>query len=665
MTYLNILWHFHQPLYSEPFSDTIDTSIITFRTLYNYYPMAMYLEHFPEVKVTCNLTSTLLKQIWEISNGKKKDTFQAILSSLPEEEHIRFFWNEIPQSVKSRYNIPNRIYQKLDEKTAKRKDLFDLKVWLHLFCFHPFFVKSDKDIASLFYKGIGFNENDVNLLIEKEKNIFTSVIGKYKKLQKTGQIEISTTPFYHPILPLVYDIKCAKQTETSLFIPDIEYYYPEDAKIQVEKSMDFYQQLFDEKVKGMWPAEGGLSSEVLTLFDSLGLKWIAADDYLLSKIIGNKGKENFKNIYLWENKLGIFFRNREFSDLIGFNYQKWDEKKAADDFVMKITEFYKTQDIVLPVILDGENPWEWYKEEGASFLPEFYKNLSSNHQIKTLTMSESLSLDVPKKNLSFFIPGTWMGYNFDNWIGQKTANKGWEILAEARKTWEKIKNNKDVQYKENPHELLLFAESSDFFWWMSLPADMSVKIKFSSLFLNSINKFYRLIDREKNIDIEDLLGSTQSEIVIPVPTGYVNPVIDGLTTDFFEWQGAAEIKPEKLWLTFQPVNLPISKIVYGYNQTDFFLRLDCNSFKGKIKIEFKNEAPVFYEVVLTGEKSSSSNWAFNKIFEIKIPFKDIGENKQTYFFRIHVFSDNQTTFQFPPSEYFSFKKENFASDWYV
>ncbi|MCL5408418.1 MAG: hypothetical protein M1135_00100 [Candidatus Omnitrophica bacterium] len=663
MTYLNILWHFHQPLYSNPFSGTLDTSIITFRTLYNYYPMAMYLEHFPEVKVTCNLTSTLLNQIYGISRGETKDLFQSMLSAQPEEERIKSFWKEIPSQVKSRYNIPNRIYRKSGEGNIKEKELFDLKIWLHLFCFHPFFVKNDIDIASLFHKGIGFNESDANLIIRKEREIFTSVIEKYKYLQKSGQIEISTTPFYHPILPLIYDIKCAKQTESSLFIPDINYSYPEDAKVQIEKSMTFYQKLFEKKVMGMWPAEGAVSSEILTLFADSGLKWIATDDYLLSKITGIKGREKFENVYLWKNSLGIFFRDREFSDLIGFNYQKWDEKKAVDDFVSKLTGSSGGKNIVLPVILDGENPWEWYKEEGEVFIPEFYRRIASNNQVKTLTFSESLLLDTNKKNLSFFIPGTWMGHNFDNWLGQETANKGWEILAEARKTWEEIKNEK-INYEKNPYELLLFAESSDFFWWMSLPAEMSVKRKFFSLFIDSINQFYQLIGREKNIDIKSLLETITPEIIFAVPTGYTNPVIDGSITDFWEWQNSAEIKPERLWSTFQPVNLPITKIFYGYNQTHFFLRVDFTSFKGTLKIEFGKENPVFYEVALTGEKKSFPEWAFDKIFEWKIPFEKTG-NEQMIFFKIHLFSDGQHLFQFPPFDYFYFKRKNFESDWYV
>jgi alpha-amylase/alpha-mannosidase (GH57 family) len=663
MTYLNILWHFHQPLYIDLFSDTLNTSIITFRTLYNYYPMAMYLEHFPQVKVTCNLTATLLQQIDGISKNKIKDNFQAILTNQIEKEQIKFFWNEIPSQIKSKYNIPNRLYQKLDDPTIKEKELSDLKVWLHLFCFHPFYVNNNKDISSLFYKGIGFNENDINLIIENEKNIFISVIEKYKNLQKKGQIEISTTPFYHPILPLVYNIKCAKQTETSLPIPDIDYSYPDDAKIQVQKSINFYQNLFKKDVKGMWPAEGSVSSEILDIFTDSGLKWIATDNYLLSKITGIKGKEEFKNIYLWKNKIGIFFRDREFSDLIGFNYQKWDEKKAAEDFINKIANFYKNSNIVLPIILDGENPWEWYTEEGQTFLPEFYKGLTSNSQIKTLTFSESLSLDIPKNNLSFFIPGTWMGHNFDNWIGQKDANKGWEILSEARKTWKEIENE-NIKYNQNPYELLLFAESSDFFWWMSLPADISVKRKFYSLFIDSINKFYQLIGREKDIDIKDLLGNNTEELSFPDPTGYINPVIDGQITDFFEWQGSSEISPDKLWLTFQPVNLPLKKIFYGYNQSYFFLRIDFISFKGMLKIEFKKEPPVIYEIHLTNEKYSFSEYAFDKIFELKVPLEKIKDEK-TIFFRINLFSENQQTFQFPPSGYFSFKIEDFSSDWYV
>ena len=666
MTYLNLLWHFHQPFYLVPFSDELKTIIITFRTLYNYYPMALILEKYPNFKLTFNFTPTLIKQIIGVANGDIKDISQKILFSEDgtDNELIKLFWEELPFQVKSNYQIPNILFQKLTEGKLNKQEIFDFKIWLHLLCFHPIIKKKYPELNSFIYKGIGFNEKERDFIFEKEREIFTQLIPKYKKLQESGQVEISISPFYHPILPLIYDIKTSKKTQTSLRIPEIDFSYPEDAKIQIEKSINFYYEIFGKKVLGFWPSEGSVSEEILDLFIQEDIKWIATDEGILARILKTRDKKIFEKIYLWKEKLSVFFRNRELSDLIGFVYQKWDEGKAAIDLIEKIAFFSSDKPVVLPIVLDGENPWDWYPNAGQFFLEKFYEGVSKKSDIKPLTFSESLNLDVPKENLSYFYPGSWMGNNFDNWIGIECANRGWHILSLTRRKWEEVKTKKDFDSK-NPCELLLMAEGSDFFWWMSLPADPQVKLKFLKLFQTIIKTFYEIIEEKIPVELERICEGFEG--TISEPQKFISPVIDGKITNFFEWSGSGEIIPEKLWLTYQPVSLPIKKVFYGYNKTYFFIRFDFKEkFKGKIKIEFNKENTKTFEVDLSGEEFLQEEIAYKEILEWKIKWENIlVDTEKIYFKIILIDSEGEISYQFPPEGLFNFEKKNLEFDWQV
>jgi len=615
MGYLCILWHFHQPFYSDIEENINETSIIIFRTLQNYYPMAVLLKNYENIKINFNITPSLLKQIKLIAENKINDVFFNIFDYDLSEEKLINFYNEFPGVYTHSNKILSLLKEKIELKDYSEKDIFDFKFLLHLISFNPLIY--DDEIKYFIEKMRNFDINDVGILINKEKNIFKNIIPLYKKLQEENKIEISTTPFYHPILPLIYDTDIMKKTKTNFPAPEQRFNYPEDAKKQIKNGIDFYKEIFGKEPKGIWPSEGALSNEVLDLFIEENIDWTATDENLLFESLNNIEKKDIYKVYKYNKNLFIFFRDHFLSDLIGFSYQNMDEEEASIDLIKKIEKILdENPEGIITIILDGENPWDYYKERGIKFLKKFYELLEENKKIKTLTFSEAIKITKNYGVIENIFPGSWMGPNFDNWIGKETANKAWEIL---KKTREKIDDLKEVD--KIVEEIILNCEGSDWFWWYSIETDKNIKMKFDRYFKNNLRKVYKRLNLPFPVEIEE-------EIIYYEKTPFIKPVIDGKITNFYEWYQAIEINPENLWATFKPFNLPIKKIYYGYDEESLYFRFDFYEDIDQLII-FLNEE--IYEIEGKNFKDENIEWKWEEILEIKIKRKKEMESAKVQF----------------------------------
>lgn len=628
MGYLCLLWHFHQPFYIDIEENINNTSIVFFRTIQNYYPMAVLIEEFDNIKLNFNITPSLLKQIKLTSEQITNDIFSNFFNYELSPEQLIYYYNEFPSVYLKNNKILTILKEKIETGLYNEKDIFDFKFLLHLICFNRFL--DDKEIEYLIQKGRNFCQDDLKILINKEKEIFKNLIPKYKNLQEGNRIEISTSPFYHPILPLIYDTEIMKMTKTNLKYPDVRFSYPEDAKQQVKNAILFYKDIFRKEPEGIWPSEGALSDEILDLFIEEGIKWTATDETILFETLNNWEKRNIYNCYRYKGNITVFFRDHFLSDLIGFSYHNLDEEKAAIDLVNNIEKIVEENPSgIVTIILDGENPWDYYKENGIKFLRTFYRLLEKNKKIRTLTFTEAIENFETKRNIDHIFPGSWMGPNFDNWIGRPEANKAWRILKEVR---EKVEYSevKDETIKE----LILNAEGSDWFWWYSIDADKNIKKRFDRYFKDNIRKIYKKL----NLPIPDNL---EEEIIYEERIPYIKPVIDGKITNFFEWQNAIEIKVEDLWGTFKPSNLPIKKFIYGYDQENLYLRFDICEKVEMIKINIDEE---IYEIKEISFSDENIEWKWDDILEIRLKIK----NKKQEFKVQFQTKVNNHNFIFPP-----------------
>ena len=321
----------------------------------------------------------------------------------------------------------------------------------------------------------------------------------------------------------------------------------------------------------------------------------------------------------------------------------------------KIKEFSEGREKILTIILDGENPWEWYRQEGSVFLTRLYERVLSDGNIKPVTFSQACKLNFKTVSLDSIPAGSWMGLNFDNWVGKPDANKLWQILADARKTAEQHASKQGIQ--EQLNNLSLMAESSDFFWWMSVPAEQSTKIKFYSLFQSIISKIYRTAGLSVPFEVTKAFVPVTN---IKQPENYITAVIDGRITNFFEWYGASEIDIIRIWTTFQPFDLPVKKLFYGYDRNNLYIRIDISQkVFSSISIETEDRGIIF-SFDITKETFIDENIALDECIEIKIPWEKIGTDQVHLLIRMKT---AESEISIPPAGYIVFEKQSFDDEW--
>ena len=601
---LAILWHMHQPDYRSPVVSDFTLPWVRLHGIKDYYGMVHLLGQFPGIKMTFNLVPSLLVQLQQYLAGGE-DIYQKIFtkpadSLFPDEVGflVTHFFKANRDHLIRRHPGYEALYRKKMNYLGRNGDpdwrnvfsaeeLRDIQVWFPLSHFDEEYQENDGEIRSLLRQGGKFSEPDKRIIVRKEKELLGKIIPEYRRFSESGQIEISTSPFYHPILPLLIDPQMGRISNPHLPEYPLAFHWREDAVGQLEKARQYVENLFGGKIAGVWPSEGSLSSAVLEILEQMGFLWTAADETNLSRTLSRSierdAQMNVRNPellyrpYRMENSsLRIFFRDHHLSDLIGFYYQKFDAAEAAADLHrrLKALQDERRGERTVSIILDGENAWEFYPHNGRDFLKQFYALLSRDKTIETVTFAEAAATE--PEVLSTYCPGSWINGNFDIWIGDEEDRKGWELLKEAHNAMEMEKSKLPPEKLPLIRDRLFIAEGSDWFWWFgrqNFTSDLEV---FDSLFRQNLQEVYRLlglpVPEKLKIPVCDL--DRIREIRVLEPGDYVGPVIDGEITDFFEWEDAGEIILEISGSAMNMSQSIVQAIRYGFNRQDLFLRID-------------------------------------------------------------------------------------------
>ncbi len=536
--YLAILWHQHQPIYKDTAHPTQQGSYlqpwVRLHAIRNYYSMAALVAEHPCVHLTINLTPGLLWQLEDyVEHGATDRVLDLTLKpaadlTAEEREFIlsNFFdahWhNQIfPYSRYKELFVQRRAGHRFSDQ-----DVCDLQMWFNLAWFGQEFRDDDVELVTgeivqvrrFVEQAQGFHAVDIADMVVEQYKIMRAVIPIHRHLQARGQIEVSTTPFYHPILPLLVDTDRATIDRPGAQHPR-RFAYLEDAQAQVRLAVDSYTRCFGRPPRGMWPAEGAVSQFVLPCFARHGVRWIATDGGVLAHS-GRWGYEAHKPDVLCqpyraeedEYAVSLFFRDTELSDAIGFHYYDYaDYEQAARDFLNSIRERYARQvtgdeDRVLTVVLDGENAWGAYREDARPFLHALYSLLEEDAEIETVTFGEYLDGNrqrhiaahplVDQTKVYELFTGSWIdengsvaGVDLGTWIGEEEENRGWELLAQARQALAEAAATPDSA--PSAFQSLYMAEGSDWFWWFGADQDSGNDSEFDDLFRTHLKNSYR------------------------------------------------------------------------------------------------------------------------------------------------------------------------------
>ncbi|HUS08641.1 MAG TPA: glycoside hydrolase family 57 protein [Bryobacteraceae bacterium] len=641
--YVCFVWHMHQPFYKDLVSGEYKLPWTRLHALKDYYGMVKVLEDFPAVHQTFNLVPSLLVQIDEYASGQAADEFLRMalcpaerLDELQRAFILQYFFQANPARMIYRYPRYGELFDLWrggSQRSFDVQSLRDLQVLSQLAWFDEEWLAHDSEIRGLVEKGRGFNLDDQSLLGRKQTEKIARVLPMYRDLAGRGQIEISTTPFYHPILPLICDSNIAEVSHPYVPLPS-RFEYPQDARYQVEKASEYIRSAMNVTPAGLWPSEGAVSDDVLALAATLGFRWIATDNGVLGRSIQKDADAAATyRPYVWrqeEREIKVIFRDHYLSDLIGFVYSRMGAAEAAAHFLTRIREncrgiLASGRDALVPIILDGENAWEYYQESGRPFLRELYRRITDDPTTHALTVSEALAR-VPAQPISKIFPGSWINANFDVWIGAEEDNTAWEHLLRARQTFERVIQSPEAAFipgerKQLAHDELMIAEGSDWCWWYGPEHDSANRPEFDRLFRDHLANVYLALKLSPPEDLSrPILKIAITEHHQP-PSGPVKAVIDGEVTSYFEWLGAGMYRVDSRSGAMHGKRFLVEELRYGSDGNSLFLRLDfIDGISHNLEIRINLEPGGKSVRLRPADQQAGVECKFGAVCEVKLSF---------------------------------------------
>ncbi|MBI4552646.1 MAG: glycoside hydrolase, partial [Candidatus Latescibacteria bacterium] len=460
------VWHMHQPYYRDVLTGECLLPWTRLHGLKDYYDIPAIGAEFPEVHQTFNLVPSLIVQLEEYASQGKSDAFLDAAARpadrLTMDDRLFLLRNFFMANTDTMITPYPRYKQLLDrrgqygtfdevsnvQERFQPQDFLDLQVWFHL-AWTGQTLKERPEVQRLFTKGLHFTEEEKQTLLRVQREFLGEIIPFYRRLQDAGQVEVSLSPFYHPILPLLCDSFAAAVALPGLPLPSSRFAHSEDARTQVRRGVECYQQRFGRAPAGMWPSEGSVSPDIIPIVAEAGLAWIASDDEILTYSLAPSTTtggavpvltptQRYRPYRVGEGDqtVTLLFRDHLLSDRIGFIYSRWDAEDAAADFVGRLLEIRRqlppSPPFIVPIILDGENAWEFYANHGEDFLRALYTKVARTPELRAVTVSEALDAAGPTEPLERLFSGSWIGHSFATWIGHPEKNAGWECLDAAR-----------------------------------------------------------------------------------------------------------------------------------------------------------------------------------------------------------------------------------------
>ena len=686
MTRVAVLWHMHQPFYQDLVTGEHILPWVRLHALKDYWGMVALLREFPSVKVTFNLVPSLLVQLEAYAHEQARDRHLELglkpAVELSDDERA-FCVEHFFHAQRVRMIDPFPRYRELLERRGRESglsaraqasqfsvdDIRDLQVWHKLAWIDPEYLK-DARVHSLIDKGRGFTEDDKRTLRGVELELLRKVIPEYADAAARGQVELSTSPFYHPILPLLCDTDVYLRTHPHSRMPREPFRHPEDAREQLARAITQHETLFGRRPDGVWPSEGSMSDEMLPLVAEAGFRWMATDEEILARSIGQPFTRNAEGhvdqpaalyrpyvVGRADRAVACGFRDHTLSDLIGFTYASWSPERAAGDFIHRLVEAGRHyaastggEEATIFVILDGENAWEHYDGQGRPFLRALYGGLASNPDIKTVTMSEACA-GATERVPSMF-PGSWINADFYIWIGHPDDHRAWSQLAEARRALDAPDPGLPVDSLARAREEMLIAEGSDWFWWYGDDHSSEQDLAFDDLFRRHVRNVYRALGKPIP---EELFVTNITTAPPPAeiqgPTGFIHPVIDGEVTHYFEWIGAGCVEAPLVAGSMHQVSergAGIDVVEFGFNLEHLYVRIgstrpmhDLLAAGLDVSLNFLKPEGLRAEVRADGavrvrlrQRDGTGDWrdvdcdglmaAAAQVVEIQVPFRCLG-----------------------------------------
>jgi alpha-amylase/alpha-mannosidase (GH57 family) len=549
-----------------------------------------------------------------------------------------------------------------------KKDIIDLQCWSNLTWIHPLAFERDEELAEFRAKGRQWSEREKQWLLDKQMALLGEVVPLHRQLQGRGQIELTTSPFFHPILPLLWDKRLARRAMPDVVLPNVLESYQDDVREHIRRAIEYHEKLFGQKPRGMWPSEGSVCQGIIPAVAEAGIQWIATDEEILSCSTegwvsrdANGYLRNPEMLYRpWRveeggRQLQILFRDHAMSDQIGFHYQRYPAGHAVDDFIGKVEAIGRAtggnaghRPTLVSIILDGENCWEYYPNGGVDFVRALYRRVAQHPRITPVRVCDYLARYPATDKLGHLFPGSWIQHNFGIWIGHPECNRAWDLLYQTRQHLLRAggARTKSPDQLHRAWDELLIAEGSDWFWWYGDSHHCAQNGLFDRLFRKHLQNVYLTLSDPPPSELARPISQGHGQRMHSLPTGLLKVKVDGRRT-YFEWINAGRYVCQgargTMSMAYEGL---VSDLYFGFDPERLFLRLDARGgpFReraaeiDRLRVVFFQ--PEGFQLVVSqpgmrnpsvelyrGEATvpqSGCEAAADSIFELAVPFRSLG-----------------------------------------
>ena len=657
MTALKVafIWHMHQPWYLWPGSRQAALPFVRLHACGAYYDMPWLLRGFDKTTVTFNLVPSLTEQIARYARAETTDralelSRRAAADLEPDERHYlltcfsNYRANVRPQGRGRCAELRRKCRDA--GATLTEADWRDLQVWLDL-AWCGYALRSDSEVVrELLAKEKGFSEQEKRALLDEMQTAIGRVLDLYGSAESDGRAELTTSPYYHPILPLLCKMSDAERRIPRRQLPNEPWHAPAECQRQLERARVHHRATFGRRPEGLWPSEGAVSGAALALIEEAGFGWTASDEEVLAHSLrdGSPRRPDPRELYrpyrVAEGKLSIVFRDHYLSDRIGFVYADWSCEDAALDLVARLRriasalEGSSTPGLVC-IILDGENPWASYPDRGEGFLRSLYAALEADEVLETTSVGDYLREFPPEARLDSVFPGSWIDGSYRTWIGGEEHKRAWNLLRGAL---DATADHGPGEAAERAREHLMIAEGSDWFWWHSEQHHTTEAATFDALFRANVAQVYRELGEEEPAAVGQPIAHTEAGGLARKAVGLTRATIDGRVSDYFEWRFAAVLRSSILASEMHRSETIIREIFVGFDLENLWLRVDTDGraasalrgcelhflFPGDPQRRLSFAWPTEGEPSLRGGLADSACGAADKIVEVGLSLAALG-----------------------------------------
>lgn len=604
--YVNLTWHQHQPLYYQDENGVFSRPWVRVHATKDYLDMAEKVADYEGLHVSFNYTPSLIRQLNAFADGAKdlywvlSEKPASTLTVADKRFILERFYDVNWTNIIARYPRYQALLDQrggTDEESIQvalsaftEQDFRDLQIWFNLAWFDPVYLAREP-LVDLVTKGEGFTEDDKTIVFDEVLKIIRLVLPYHKELQDAGQIEVTTTPYAHPILPLIYDNQLALVGNPGAEMPELSFAYPQDARVHLDLCVDMYVETFGRKVRGLWPGEGAVAEEIIPIIAEAGFSYMQTGEPVLAKSLGfdsftrdsqglvSEADQLYRPYYVRDqagNQVAIFFRDWTLSDNIGFVYSGMSGAVGALDLVNRLEAIHAYLQEnqaegphIVSIILDGENAWEHFPNDGNDFLNALYQRLTESEVLRTVTPSQYMALFPEQRTLENLFPGAWFSPNYDTWIGESEEATAWDYLARTREflvPYETGQVAANPDALERAFDFMCLAEGSDWFWWFGDDQDSGQDDYFDEAFRALLASVYTAL----NADVPQFVNVPVIQAG-PVSatrpfSGSSTPIIDG--RDDPGWDTAAFYAVEG--------SSPVAGFYFTLDEDYFYLRLDVD-----------------------------------------------------------------------------------------